>query len=121
MNEGTGPAAPRLYVVVPTASHAAGELTDVLRTVAAAAVLLPLGDADEPAMIEQVKRIAGPLVRDPGDRPHVQHGVAVIDAREVCGVARERPGVNRGQDHEHDGHQEVRRGTTKSRAQSPRE
>jgi thiamine-phosphate pyrophosphorylase len=65
MNEGTGPAAPRLYVVVPTASHAAGELTDVLRTVAAAAVLLPLGDADEPAMIEQVKRIAPP-VQDAG-------------------------------------------------------
>jgi thiamine-phosphate pyrophosphorylase len=61
MNVGTGPAAPRLYVFAPTASPAAGDLAEALRAVAAAAVLVRLGGADEPAMVEQVKRIAPPV------------------------------------------------------------
>jgi TPR repeat protein/thiamine monophosphate synthase len=65
MNEGIRPAAPRLYVFAPTASHAAGDLAEALRAVAAAAVLLRLGEADEPAMVEEVKRIAPP-VQDAG-------------------------------------------------------
>jgi thiamine-phosphate pyrophosphorylase len=65
MNEGTRPAAPRLYVFAPTASHAVGYLAEALQTVTAAAMLLPLRDADEPAMIEQVKRIA-PRVQGTG-------------------------------------------------------
>ena len=61
MNEGTGPAAPRLYVFAPTASHAADDLAEALRGVAPAAVLVRLGEADEPAMVEEVKRIAPPV------------------------------------------------------------
>jgi len=61
MNEGTGLAAPRLYVFAPTASPAADDLAEALRGVAPAAVLLRLGEADEPAMVEEVKRIAPPV------------------------------------------------------------
>jgi thiamine-phosphate pyrophosphorylase len=65
MNVGTRPDVPRLYVFAPAASHAAGELAEVLRAVAAAAVLLRLGEADEQAMVEKVQRIAPP-VQDAG-------------------------------------------------------
>ena len=65
MNEGTGPAAPRLYVFAPTASHAADDLAEALRGVAPAAVLVRLGEADEPTMVEEVKRIA-PSVQNAG-------------------------------------------------------
>ena len=65
MNEGTGPAAPRLYVFAPTASHAADDLAEALRGVALAAVLVRLGEADEPTMVEEVKRIA-PCVQNAG-------------------------------------------------------
>jgi thiamine-phosphate pyrophosphorylase len=61
MNEGTRPAAPRLYVFAPTASHAAGDLAEALRAVAAAAVLWRLGEADDPAIVEEVTRIAPPV------------------------------------------------------------
>jgi thiamine-phosphate pyrophosphorylase len=65
MNAGTRPHVPRLYVFAPAASHPAGELTEVLRAVAAAAVLVRLGETDERAMVEEVKRIAPP-VQDAG-------------------------------------------------------
>jgi thiamine-phosphate pyrophosphorylase len=66
MNEATRPAAPRLYVLAPTASHAAGDLAagdlaEALGAVAVAAVLWRLGEADDPTIVEEVKRIAPPV------------------------------------------------------------
>jgi thiamine-phosphate pyrophosphorylase len=61
MNESTRPAAPRLYVFAPTASRAAGDLAEALRAVAVAAVLWRLGEADDPTIVEEVKRIAPPV------------------------------------------------------------
>src|SRR5206468_2873615 len=48
----------------------------------------------EDVRVEQVDRIARQLVRDPRDRPRVQHRIAVVVAREVRGIGGERPRVN---------------------------
>jgi thiamine-phosphate pyrophosphorylase len=63
MNQGTRPV-PRLYVLTPALGDPAGVpagLSAALRAVSAAAVLLRLAEADEPSLIERVRRIASPV------------------------------------------------------------
>ena len=47
--------------------------------------------------LEQVRRVARQLMRDPRDDPGVERRVVVVEPRQVRRIARQRPGVQRRQ------------------------
>ena len=56
-----------------------------------------VGRRMEDRRAEEMRRVARQLMRHPRDHPGVERGVVVVEPRQVRGIARERPGVQRRQ------------------------